>query len=125
MLVFNLMEPEEEKSRLEYYLHAIHSSVKIPVVVMLIGNSPFQAYPIPTLASFDGVLLLLFESGTHADDKRCTSSYKKKLFQGMAQDWNERYPYLKHMAAIDAVSGKGAVVSSAQDLKKQPNQPTN
>jgi len=81
MLVFNLLEPEEEKSRLEYYLHTIHQNVQSQVVVMLIG--------------------------THADDKRCTSSYKKKLFQGMAQDWNEKYPYLKHMTAIDAKSGKG------------------
>jgi len=25
----------------------------------------------------------------------------------MAQEWNERYPYLKHMTAIDAKGGKG------------------
>jgi len=38
MLVFNLLEPEEEKSKLEYYLHTIHKNVKYPVVIMLIGK---------------------------------------------------------------------------------------
>ncbi|ELR21020.1 leucine rich repeat domain containing protein [Acanthamoeba castellanii str. Neff] len=81
VVVFNVMQPEEEHSRLEHWLKRISNGVESPVPVLAVA--------------------------THADDRNLTAAHKKKV--GLLIDkLRETYPaQLRELFLVNARQGKG------------------
>jgi hypothetical protein len=108
VIVFNALHPEEEHSRLEYWIKVLRSTHSLLVPVKLVYTNMSVVHmqrisngvesPVPILAV-----------GTHADDRNMTAAHKKKVVL-LIDRLKETYPALRDLFLVNARQGKGTSV---------------
>ncbi len=80
LLIFNLLKPEEEGSRIEYWLQSIHTRARGAPVILV---------------------------GTHLDAKKCTKKYLDHLYANLLQKFSGQFKNIRFFFALSCATGKG------------------
>lgn len=80
LLIFNLLKPEEEASRIEYWLQSIHTRARGAPVILV---------------------------GTHLDAKKCTKKYLDHLYANLLQKFSGQFKNIRFFFALSCATGKG------------------
>jgi len=80
LLVFNLLKPEEEYSRIEYWLQSIHTRARGAPVILV---------------------------GTHLDDPKCSKKYLDGLYANLLSKFSGQFKSIRFFFALSCTTGKG------------------
>lgn len=103
LVVFNGLKPEEEHSRLEYWM-------KVRREPFLISVSRFDERGLQTIINFVQSPVPIIAIATHADDKDMTPAQRKKVTT-VFENLKENFPALEHLFFVNARLGKGKIKS--------------
>eukprot|EP00005_Dracoamoeba_jomungandri_P000755 CAMPEP_0174256266 /NCGR_PEP_ID=MMETSP0439-20130205/5520_1 /TAXON_ID=0 /ORGANISM="Stereomyxa ramosa, Strain Chinc5" /LENGTH=1755 /DNA_ID=CAMNT_0015338793 /DNA_START=1 /DNA_END=5268 /DNA_ORIENTATION=+ len=79
LIVFNLEQPEEENSRIQYWLQSIHTRARGAPVILV---------------------------GTHLDNKKCTGKYLDNLYANLLQKYSSQFRNIRFFVALSCTTGK-------------------